>query len=251
MLLLLSPSKTLDECQAALAGPPTQPIFINKSSELAQKLRGFSPKKLQTLMDISPKLAALNHQRFKDFSPPFTPHNAKQAILLFKGDVYDGLAVSDFTKQDFAFANQRLRMISGLYGLLRPLDLMQPYRLEMGTALKIGKYKNLYQFWGDAITEAINKEEKEIVVNLASTEYFSAVQPKKLKAGLITPVFKERKGGAYKVIGLFAKKARGQMARYAVKGRLTQADALKNFTEDGYRYNESMSNASEWVFTRG
>ncbi len=205
-------------------------------------------------MSISEKLGQLNAQRFLEWRAPFTPANAKQAVLAFKGDVYTGMAAENYGTNDFEFAQQHLRILSGLYGLLRPLDLIQPYRLEMGTGFANPRGKNLYHFWGDIITNQLNAEleqqRERVLVNLASTEYWGAVNPKKLQAEVITPVFKDQKNGQYKIISFFAKKARGMMSAYIVQNQLTAAEQLKGFDSAGYRYNKAMSSPTEWVFTR-
>jgi hypothetical protein len=199
-------------------------------------------------------LGELNYERFLNWHRPFDSDNAKQALLAFTGDVYTGLAADTFKADDFKFAQQHLRILSGLYGLLRPLDLMQPYRLEMGTKFANRSGKNLYDFWGEKITEAVNaqldKLGSQVLVNLASNEYFKAIKPKVLGAEIITPVFKDLKGGKYKIVSFYAKKARGMMAAYAIKNRITDVQALKQFDTAGYAYNPAMSTAREWVFTR-
>ncbi len=202
-------------------------------------------------MGISKKLAELNHQRFQDFSSDkFDFKNSKQALLVFDGDVYKPIEVETFTKKDFEFAQKHLRILSGFYGILRPLDLMQPYRLEMGTNLKIGDAKNLYQFWGDKISDEINKEKGEYVINLASEEYFSAINPKKISAKIINLIFKEKKGDAYKIIGINAKKARGLMTNFIIKNQIAKPADLKNFDLEKYRFSKEMSDESDFVFIR-
>lgn len=250
MLTVLSPSKTLDEQASKPVGKPTYPDFLDKSQELIRILKGMSQSEISSLMGISSKLAELNHGRFKSFTTPFNEHNSKQAILSFKGDVYDGLNADDFVSKDFEFAQSHLRIISGLYGLIKPLDLIQPYRLEMGTKLKNKNGKNLYKFWGDQLTDKINKIEDDVVLNLASKEYFNAIDQEKLKSKWVTAHFKEFKGGDYKVIGLFAKKARGMMARYIIKNSINDVEKIMNFNEDGYSYSKELSDESNLVFTR-
>lgn len=251
MLALLSPSKTLDEAPIKPLKSASLPLFLSHSNLLINNLKSLSEKNVSALMGISPKLAALNSTRFKSFSTPFTPKNAKPAVLMFKGDVYAGLRADQFSAADLTFAQEHLRILSGLYGILRPLDLIQPYRLEMGTSLKNPKGNNLYKFWGDSITEALNNAKTSTIINLASEEYFKAVHPQKLTAPLITPVFKEKKGKEYKVIGLFAKKARGMMVRYLIENRLKNPQDLKCFNTDGYSFNAALSSQDRWVFTRG
>ena len=254
MILLLSPSKTLDYKTPVPIKEFSQPVLLEESKKLIKLLVKYDESGIAKLMDLSEKLAALNVERYHHFTTPFTPKNARQALFAFKGDVYNGFDLTRFKAKDFAFAQQHLRIISGLYGLLKPLDLIQPYRLEMGTALKNPRGKTLYKFWGDTITERINEALAEsggdTVINLASAEYFGAVNPKKLKATLITPQFKEKKGKEYKMIGLFAKRARGLMADYIIRNEITDADSLKKFSSERYHFTHSLSTASEWVFTR-
>lgn len=254
MLVVISPAKTLDFATPASIDTCTQPQFLDDSAMLIERLRELDPIQIGKLMAISDELAQLNHRRNMNWSRPFSRDNAKQALLAFRGDVYVGLDADSFTLLDFEFAQQHLRILSGLYGLLRPLDLIQPYRLEMGTALVNARGKNLYAFWGDTITVALNAELKDeqepVIVNLASEEYFKAVHPKALAARVITPIFKERKGSAYKVVSFYAKKARGMMSRYIIRNRLSDVDALKNFADDGYCFNAPLSSIDEWVFTR-
>ncbi|MBV1929705.1 MAG: peroxide stress protein YaaA, partial [Gammaproteobacteria bacterium] len=206
------------------------------------------------LMKISDKLGNLNFDRFLSWDRKFTPDNAKQALLAFKGDVYTGLDAESLSGDDLLWAQDHLRILSGLYGLLRPLDLMQAYRLEMGTKLANGRGKDLYQFWGSQITDALNQQQADeslpVLVNLASNEYFKSVQSKQLNAEIITPVFKDWKGDKYKIISFYAKKARGLMVAYIVRNRLSDVEQIKNFDSEGYVYNPAMSSAREWVFTR-
>src|SRR5690606_34410888 len=254
MLLLISPAKTLDFETPPQTTLATQPDFLEHSQALIEELRQLSPPQVAQLMGISDKLGDLNFGRFLNWHTPFTPQNAKQALLAFKGDVYTGMQAETFTKGDFTFAQKHLRILSGLYGLLRPLDLIQPYRLEMGTPFANARGKNLYQFWGDLITDRINQElaalRSKVVINLASNEYYQAVNGRQLNAEVITPVFKDRKNGQYKIISFFAKKARGMMSAYIIRERLKKPEDIKGFTTSGYAYNEAMSNPREWVFTR-
>lgn len=254
MLIVISPAKTLDFDTPARIDKFTKPQFLDDSKILIERLREFDPIQIGQLMSISSELAELNHRRNMNWSTPFSRDNAKQALLAFRGDVYVGLQAGTFTAKDFEFAQKHLRILSGLYGLLRPLDLMQPYRLEMGTALANARGKNLYAFWGDKITAALNaelaNEKTPVLVNLASEEYFKAVHPKILAARVVTPIFKERKGDAYKVVSFFAKKARGAMSAYIIRNRLRDVDDIQGFTEDGYRFNAQLSTADEWLFTR-
>ncbi|MGD8176217.1 peroxide stress protein YaaA [Marinimicrobium sp. ARAG 43.8] len=254
MLMLISPAKTLDFDTPPVTEKASQPDFLDQSRELLTVLRDLAPQDLSALMGISDKLGQLNYDRFQQWHTPFTPDNAKQAALAFKGDVYTGLEAEQFNAKDFDFAQKHLRILSGLYGILRPLDLIQPYRLEMGTKLTNPRGDNLYQFWGERLTHALNSEladmKNPVVINLASNEYFKSVQPKGLQAPLITPVFKDWKNGQYKIISFYAKKARGLMAAYAIRHRLQRAEDLKAFDSDGYVYNSTLSSDKQWVFTR-
>ncbi|MDJ0877117.1 MAG: peroxide stress protein YaaA [Halieaceae bacterium] len=254
MLIVLSPAKTLDYETPPQTRKATQPALLERSSQLVKDARQLSPEAIGSLMGISDKLAELNHERFMNWGEPFTLENAKQSVLAFKGDVYTGLDADTMKTADLDYAQKHLRILSGLYGVLRPLDLMQPYRLEMGLKFENSGGRNLYEFWGDDITGALNKQLKslksDVLVNLASNEYFKSVRGGELNADIITPVFKDKKNGKYKVISFFAKKARGQMARYAIDKRLEKVTDLKKFKVDGYRYNAGESTAREWVFTR-
>ncbi|MCG8598802.1 MAG: peroxide stress protein YaaA [Verrucomicrobiales bacterium] len=254
MLAVLSPAKTLDYESDLPAHRPTQPRFLDQSEELIEVLRKRSRPQLRELMGISEKLADLNFQRNKEWQRPFTEDNARAAILAFKGDVYTGFDLSQYSKEDFSYAQKHLAILSGLYGMLRPLDLMQPYRLEMGTALKNAKGKNLYEFWGNAITREVNKSLKasgsDTLVNLASNEYFKVLQPEDIKGEIITPAFKDLKNGTYKFMSFYGKKARGMMADFIVRERVETPAKLKKFKTEGYRYNAEMSEGNNWVFTR-
>lgn len=254
MLIVISPAKTLDYETPVKIRDHSQPDFLDDSAALIDELRALSPPQVSELMGISDKLGALNFGRYLDWQRPFTADNARQAVLAFKGDVYTGLDAWTMTARDLKWAQNHLRILSGLYGLLRPLDLMQPYRLEMGTRFASRRGKDLYQFWGERITDALNralaKDKHPALINLASNEYFKAVDPKKLNAEIITPVFKDWKSGQYKIISFYAKKARGMMAGHIIRQRLTDPEAIKNFEDGGYRYNAGMSSAREWVFVR-
>ncbi|WP_116367840.1 peroxide stress protein YaaA [Parahaliea mediterranea] len=254
MLTVISPAKTLDFDTPPHTRKTTQPQFIGRAAELVEDARGLSPEDIRELMGVSENIAELNHARFMNWAAPFSLDNAKQAVLAFRGDVYTGLDADTLSASQLGWAQKHLRILSGLYGLLRPLDLMQPYRLEMGLKFANRGGKNLYEFWGDAVTQALNASLKQsgspVLVNLASNEYFRAVKPKALAADVITPVFKDLKNGKYKVISFFAKKARGQMARYIIEQELDDVAGLKKFREDGYRYNAKASTARELVFTR-
>ena len=237
MLLTISPAKTLDYDSPLATERHTQPELLAQSEALMETCRKLTPADIGSLMHISDKLAGLNAARFGEWQPDFTPDNARQAILAFKGDVYTGMQAETFSEADFDFAQQHLRMLSGLYGVLRPLDLMQPYRLEMGTKLANPRGKDLYAFWGDIITDNLNQalaaQGDNVLVNLASDEYFKAVKPEKLNAVIIKPVFLDDKNGKYKVISFYAKKARGLMSRFIIQNRLTQPSQLTGFSLDG------------------
>lgn len=254
MLMLLSPAKTLDFETPAKTKTATSPDFLTDSQALIDELRVLSANDISQLMGISEQLGELNYRRFQDWAPPFDGNNAKQALLAFKGDVYTGLAADEFSAADLKYAQKHLRILSGLYGLLRPLDYIQAYRLEMGTRFNNQRGSNLYQFWGDKITATLNQElarsKSDIVLNLASNEYFKAVKPKLLAAELYSPVFKDLKNGDYKIISFYAKKARGLMAAYVIKNRIDDIEAVKGFNLAGYRYNKRLSEGKKWVFTR-
>jgi len=254
MLILISPAKTLDYQSPLATQRYTQPVLLDHSQQLIDVARQLSAPQIKTLMGISDKLADLNATRFHDWQPDFTPDNARQAILAFKGDVYAGMQAETFSDDDFTFAQQHLRMLSGLYGVLRPLDLMQPYRLEMGIRLQNPKGSDLYQFWGETITHTLNEtlaaQGDNIIVNLASDEYFRAVKPKLLAGEIVKPVFLDEKNGTFKVISFYAKKARGLMSRYIIENRLTTPDQLKAFDVDGYAFDEEASQKNELVFKR-
>ena len=253
MLMIISPAKTLDYESPLATETHTQPDFLDDACELIDQLKELEPHQVSNLMSISDKLGQLNAERFQCWHTPFTPDNARQAVLAFKGDVYTGLDAESFSSGDFSFAQKHLRILSGLYGLLKPLDLMQPYRLEMGTRFENTRGKDLYAFWGSKITEALNQllaSDDKVLVNLASNEYFKSVQKKHLDARLVTPQFKDWKNGQYKMISFYAKKARGLMCRYAIQNRITQADDLKGFNLDGYYFSEDQSDNNNWVFLR-
>ena len=254
MLILISPAKTLDYQSPLATTRHTLPELLDHSQQLIHVARQLSAPQIGKLMGISDKLADLNATRFHDWQPDFTPENARQAILAFKGDVYTGLQAETFSEADFDFAQQHLRMLSGLYGVLRPLDLMQPYRLEMGIKLENPKGKDLYSFWGDRITtklnQALEQQGDDVVVNLASDEYFKSVKPAKLRGTLIKPVFLDEKNGKYKVISFYAKKARGLMSRFIIKNRLERREQLVDFNLEGYAFDEAASAGNELVFKR-
>ncbi|PSW18997.1 peroxide stress protein YaaA [Photobacterium sanctipauli] len=254
MLIVVSPAKTLDYESPLATNTYTLPELVDHSAELIEVCRELTPAQIASLMKVSDKIAGLNAARFAEWSPEFTTDNARQAILAFKGDVYTGLAAETMTEDDFAYAQKHLRMLSGLYGLLKPLDLMQPYRLEMGTKLANNRGTNLYQFWGEIITDKLNaalaEQGDDILVNLASNEYFKSVKPKSLQAKVITPVFKDCKNGTYKVISFYAKKARGMMARYILDNKVDSIEGLQAFDTAGYYFVAGESTETELVFKR-
>ncbi|MCL1091248.1 peroxide stress protein YaaA [Shewanella profunda] len=254
MLILVSPAKTLDFEQPPLTRVHSQPDFLLHSQELIQVCRQLAPSDIATLMKVSDKIAGLNAARFEEWQPQLTLENAKQAIFAFRGDVYTGFDADTLSLEELDRTQLQLRILSGLYGLLRPLDLMLPYRLEMGTALNNARGKNLYEFWGDILTLAVNKavakQGDNIIVNLASNEYFKAIKVKQLDGQLITPVFKDYKNGQYKVISFFAKRARGMMARYIISQHINSIDKLTKFDVAGYYYSEEHSTPSEPTFLR-
>ena len=253
MLMVVSPAKNLDYESPLATEKHTQPQFLDDACGLIDQLKTLEPHQVSNLMGISEKLGQLNTERFQQWHTPFTPENARPAALAFNGDVYTGLAAQEFSEKEFEFAQKHLRILSGLYGILRPLDLMQPYRLEMGTKFENKGGKDLYEFWGDIITDALNRElqtDDGVLVNLASNEYFKSVRKKKLDARIITPQFKDWKNGQYKMISFYAKKARGLMCRYAITNGITQADDLKGFDLAGYRFSEEQSSGDNWTFLR-
>jgi len=254
MLIVVSPAKSLyDRCPVQFE-PFSQVDFLHEAEKVVSVLKKKKPAQLAGLMGISPKLAELNYQRFQAWTPPFTPENSWQAVLMFNGDVYQGLNAETFTASEFETAQQQLRILSGVYGLLKPLDLIQPYRLEMGTNVSVARKKNLYEFWKTRITAKLNQEfsetGKKVLVNLASNEYFSAIDTKKLKARIITPAFKEHKNGQYQMVSFFAKRARGLMSRFIIQNRISDPEEMKAFDMEGYYFNNELSNGDSWVFTR-
>tara|TARA_B110001469_G_scaffold99159_1_gene96058 strand:- start:1185 stop:1937 length:753 start_codon:yes stop_codon:yes gene_type:complete len=250
MHILLSPAKTLNMDAIPSDHKISEFPFGKEATLLIKDLKKLKSIEVQSLMNVSATIAELNTDRFNKWSLPFSLENAKPAIHAFKGDVYTGMDASSLTEDELNFAQESLSILSGLYGLLRPFDLMQAYRLEMGTKFATKREKNLYEFWGDKITEEINTREKDTLLNLASNEYFKAVNKKTLRANLITPVFKDEKKGVLKVISFFAKKARGMMARYIIQNHITNVEEIKNFNLGGYAFNQSLSTDKEWVFTR-
>jgi len=253
MIIVISPSKTLDFSSNPFH-THTVPRQLVQSQQLIDTARQLSPEDIAKLMKISEKLSLLNWQRYLDFEQPFHLKNAKQALLAFKGDVYGGIDSDNYTSDDFSFAQKHLRILSGLYGALRPLDLIQPYRLEMGTQLKNSQGKNLYEFWDTQVTELLNQDfaddPEPLLINLASNEYFKVIKAKVLNAKTLNLAFKENKAGTYKTIGIHAKRARGLMTNFIIKSRLTDAEQIKSFNEANYVFNESLSSDKEWVFSR-
>ncbi len=254
MLITLSPSKGQNFEAPGLSKKYSKPADLKDSELLIKELRKIKSKKLQEMMAVSENIANLNVERYKTFQTPFSTKNAKQAIFAFKGDVYGGLDLASFDEDDFSYAQDHLRILSGLYGCLRPLDLIQPYRLEMKTKLKNARGDNLYQFWDDRITKSINKELKKqqepVLVNLASNEYFKSVKPKLLEGRLLNISFKETKDGKTRVVAIFAKRARGMMADYIIRNRIEDPEDLKKFKLGGYKFNKSLSDDRQWTFER-
>jgi cytoplasmic iron level regulating protein YaaA (DUF328/UPF0246 family) len=256
MLMVVSPAKSLDFETRPGTRKFSQPEFLKESNALVKDLRKLEPDDLSELMDISPSLAEENHRRFANWHTPFDLKNSKQAIFAFKGDVYLGLQAEDFGTADLNFAQKHLRILSGLYGVLRPLDLMQPYRLEMGRKFGVNGAKTLYEFWGAKLTDQLNAEfesqssKKNVLINLASNEYFNSIQTKGLDAEIITPVFKDWSNGKYRIVSFFAKKARGQMAAHIIKNRLKSPAKLKDFAVDGYCFDPEESTDNKLVFKR-
>ncbi|OQK15650.1 hypothetical protein AU255_15645 [Methyloprofundus sedimenti] len=253
MLMLISPAKSLDMQAEFPVLKPTQARLLKDSQQLIDQLQTLSPEEIKNLMGISEKLSDLNYQRFQDWVQSGSSAECP-ALFAFQGDVYQGLDAESLAIDEIEFAQQHLRILSGLYGLLRPLDLMQAYRLEMGTKLFNERGANLYAFWGDKISTLINAdmpgEEARVLVNLASNEYFKAVKSQLIEGPIITPVFKDFKNGKYKIISFYAKKARGMMVNYAIKHKITRAEELKNFDSAGYQYANDLSDAKQWVFIR-
>ena len=250
MLAVISPSKTQDFSQCNIDFF-TQTRQIDSSDELIGILKNKSKSQISKLMSLSEKLSELNFDRFQKFKLPFTLDNAKQAILAFKGDVYNGINAPELSSEDLEFAQGKVRMLSGLYGVVRPLDLIQPYRLEMGTKLNNAKGRDLYDYWGSEISSVLNDDEPDLIINLASNEYFKAIDKKTLNANILDIVFKEKKGDSYKVIGIYAKRARGLMVNYIIRNRLESPEALKDFSDEGYRFDKELSTDSSWVYLRG
>ncbi|MBE8190288.1 MAG: peroxide stress protein YaaA [Candidatus Thioglobus sp.] len=249
MLAIISPSKTQDFSPSGIS-QHTQTRQIQQSEELIKLLKSLTTTEISALMKISDKLAKLNFERFQNFVTPLNLHNSKQALLAFKGDVFAGIDAPNLSAADLDFAQQHLRMLSGLYGVLRPLDLILPYRLEMGCKLANNQGKNLYQFWGDKISKVLNEDEPEVIINLASNEYFKGIQQKSLSPKIINISFKEFKNDTYKIIGIYAKRARGLMVNYMLKNRLTEPESLQKFAAEGYQFRPDLSAEKSWIFTR-
>ena len=254
MLVVLSPAKKLNENHPVVENA-TVPQFVDDAEKLINSLKKYTPKKLSNLMKLSDALSELNVERYQNWQKNHTEKNAKTAGLIFDGEVYSGLDAKSFSKKEMEYAQNNLRILSGLYGLLRPLDLVHPYRLEMGTKLKVGRKNNLYEFWGDKIVDEINellsKQKEQTLVNLASNEYFKAVNKKKLNANIVTPVFKDFNNGKYKAVMVYAKKARGMMANYIITNKIEKTEDLKGFDTDGYCFSAEASTENELVFLRG
>ena len=254
MLIIISPAKTLDFETAPITKVHTQPEFLKESRQLVSQLKELTPAEVSSLMKISDKLGVLNFLRFNEWKTPFTLNNAKQALLAFKGDVYTGINADSFSRRDLKFAQKHIRILSGLYGILKPLDLIQAYRLEMGSKFRNRKGNDLYEFWESKLTDQINQDIKasksKYLINLASNEYFKSLQADAINAEIIVPVFKDYKNGKYKIITFYAKKARGLMSAYIIKNRLKNPEDIKAFNVDGYKFCKSASNSTNWVFQR-
>lgn len=254
MLIVISPAKTLDFETVPITKVHTQPEFLRESRQLVSQLKKLTPVEVSSLMKISDKLGTLNFLRFNEWKTPFTLNNAKQALLAFKGGVYTGIDAESFSRQELSFAQKHLRILSGLYGVLKPLDLIQAYRLEMGTQFGNKKGKDLYEFWDSKLTDYINQDLKtsksKYLINLASNEYFRSLRASMINAEIIVPVFQDYKNGKYKIISFFAKKARGQMSAYIIKNKLKEPEEIKDFNVDGYKFNKLESNNTNWVFRR-
>ena len=254
MITVISPAKKLsDECHAYEADH-SQPAYLVKSTELVDQLKSYEPSHLQSLMGISEKLSVLNWERFQSWNPSFSSNNSRQAFFTFKGDTYTGLDADTLSSEDLSFSQNHTRILSGLYGVLKPLDLIMPYRLEMGTKIENKFGKNLYDFWGDELVADLEKDlsnhDSRYIVNCASVEYFKSIDKDSLNGKVITPVFKEIKEGKARIVSFFAKKARGMMARYIIQNQINDPDEIRKFDLGGYEYNDSLSNTMEPVFTR-
>jgi len=254
MITVISPAKKLsDECHAYEADH-SQPAYLVKSTELVDQLKSYEPSHLQSLMGISEKLSVLNWERYQSWNPSFSSNNSRQAFFTFKGDTYTGLDADTLSSEDLSFSQNHTRILSGLYGVLKPLDLIMPYRLEMGTKIENKFGKNLYDFWGNELVADLEKDlsnhDSRYIVNCASVEYFKSIDKDSLNGKVITPVFKEIKEGKARIVSFFAKKARGMMARYIIQNQINDPDEIRKFDLGGYEYNDSLSNTMEPVFTR-
>lgn len=253
MITIISPAKTLKTDIPAIQNS-NNPTLIKHSKKLAAILKKQNPNQLAELMNISAKLAQLNYDRFQEWKYPYPENKSINAIYAFRGEVYTGIDIDSFTEDELNYTQNHLRILSGLYGLIKPMDAIMAYRLEMGTKLKVKENKNLYSFWGDIITKQINIElksmEESTIINLASNEYFKSINTKIIKANIINPVFKENKSGNYKIISIFAKKARGLMTRYIMQNKITKPEELIHFDKEGYYFNDNLSSKTEYVFTR-
>lgn len=255
MIIVLSPAKRLNFSDPVLTAHYSVPDYVEESTAIMNRLKKLNASGIKKLMNVNDTLAELNYERFQNWAPEFDLNVARQAITSFRGDVFLGLDVKSFSEDDFNTAQRSVRILSGLHGILKPLDLIRPYRLEMGTLLKVGKANNLYEFWGDKILKALIREpsftEDNTIINLASQEYFNAITLKNFKGRIITPVFKEYKNGVYRPIHIFLKKARGYMTSYIVKNKINNPDELKLFDKEGYEFSDALSNGNNWVFIRG
>ncbi len=255
MITIISPAKTLDMETPVNSNIQSKPAFLDKSKQLVAILKKMKAPELSQLMGISPKLAQLNFERFQEWATPYLKEKYRPAVFAFRGEVFTGLNIDTFSEEDINYTQNHLRILSGLYGLLRPMDYILAYRLEMGTKLSVEKKKNLYEFWGDEITNRLNEtlahRNDDVLINLASNEYYKSIEQKKLNVRVFTPVFKDNKNGQYKVISFFAKKARGHMLRFILKNQISNPEDLKHFEDDGYYFNESFSTDNTITFTRG
>jgi len=255
MLVVISPAKRMDFSGSPLLSEFSKPIFIDESILIMNRMKKMSIKQIGNLMNLSNELAEINYERFQNWEPEFSIDNSRQAIFSFTGDVYAGLDARSFSKEELKFAQNHLRILSGLHGVLRPLDLIRPYRLEMGSKIKIRNSKNLYDFWGMKITDQIKcdleNNDDSVLINLASNEYFKSIKIKSLDVRIVTPVFKDFKNGEYKIIQFWAKKARGLMSSFIIRNKLMEVEQIKLFDQEGYQYNDGLSSMDEWVFTRG
>lgn len=254
MLIVISPAKTLDTSSEIKTKVSSEPEFLQQTEQIISVLKKKNAKAISKLMGISPKLGQLNYERFQQWDGA-NANDSRQAIFMFNGDVYDGINIKEFSEDELLYTQKHLRILSGVYGLLKPLDIIQPYRLEMGTKITVNRKKNLYEFWKKQLTDSLNSaieaQGDDVLINLASNEYFSAIDKTKVKAQIITPVFKDFSNGEYKVISFFAKKARGMMSRFILQNKINEVEKLKLFEEDGYFFNENLSNIYNPVFTRG